>query len=531
MRAFAKLLDQLYFTSANNAKRAYLLDYFRSTPDPDRGFALAALAGTLDFDLFKRGLIRELIEERVDPTLFAMSYDYVGEISETVAHLWPTPPRQPGQPDDTDLPSLSRVIDEFRTAGKADIRSLLADFLDRMNASERWALLKLGTRGLRVGVSARFAKKVVAEFAGVDVHEVEEIWHALAPPYEDLFAWAEGRAPRPSIEGRVVFHPVMLAHPLEDDKVETISPDQFAAEWKYDGIRVQLVGERSGSGVFSRTGDDISGAFPDIRDAIDFRGVVDGELLIIRNGEIGSFQDLQTRLGRKSPSAKMIAERPAGIMLYDALNLDGEDIRPLPFRERRIRLEAFSAPRKGGRFHLSPLVTFESVEALAALRAQIAGEDAGLIEGLMLKRWDAPYLPGRPTGQWYKWKRDPLLLDAVLMYAQRGHGKRSSFYSDYTFGLWKDDQLLPIGKAYFGFSDDELKQLDKWVRAHAIGRFGPVREVEKALVFEVAFDSAHRSKRHKSGFALRFPRISRIRWDKPAHEADQLSALETLVGE
>ncbi|MGF1622686.1 MAG: cisplatin damage response ATP-dependent DNA ligase [Rhodomicrobiaceae bacterium] len=526
MRAFADLLDRLYFTYSNLAKTALLHDYLRHTPDPDRGWAVAAIAGELRFDLFKRALVRDLIVERTDPTLFAMSYDYVGETAETVAHLWPTPPdRMPGQ----DLPPLHEVISEFRERTKPEIRLYLAELLDRATPQQRWALLKLGTQALRVGVSARFMKRALAEYGGVAVSEVEEVWHGLAPPYEELFEWLEGRAAKPDTSEQVVFHPVMLANPLNDTEIAKISPAEFQVEWKYDGIRVQLVSLPAGKALFSRTGDEISAAFPDILEHADFHAVLDGELVVSREGEIASFNDLQQRLNRKTPSPKLIASAPAHLVLYDVLRLGDEDLRALPLSDRRARLERWYVETTPRAMDLSAPLPFTNAEELTVLRASAAEQGGQHVEGLMLKRRASPYIAGRPQGEWYKWKREARLIDAVLMYAQRGSGKRSSFFSDFTFGLWQGDELLPVGKAYFGFTDEELRELDKWIRNNTINRFGPVREVDKALVFEVAFDSVHASTRHKSGVAMRFPRINRIRWDKPAHEADVLDTLKSLI--
>jgi DNA ligase-1 len=527
MRAFAELLDRLYFTHGNLAKAALLHDYFRRTLDPDRGWAVAAIAGELRFELFKRALVRDLMAERIDPALLAMSYDYVGEMSETIAHLWPSPP-----PDAAarELPPLHQVIAEFRSRTKPEIRGYLAGLLDIAAPQERWALLKLGTQSLRIGVSARFLKRILADYGGVELGEVEEVWHGLNPPYENLFAWLEKRGARPDTADRIVFHPVMLSNPLDDVDAGLIGPDEFQAEWKYDGIRVQIVSLPAGKALFSRTGDDVSGAFPDLVGRIDFHAVLDGELVVRRNGAIGSFNDLQQRLNRKTPAAKLVAETPGHLILYDVLRLGEDDLRALPLTERRRRLKAWHEALAPDYMDLSEVLAFTGTDGLFALRASAADAGGPFIEGLMLKRKSSPYIAGRPQGQWYKWKRDPLLVDAVVMYAQRGSGKRSSFYSDYTFGLWRGGELLPVGKAYFGFTDAELRLLDRWVREHTVDRFGPVREVEKALVFEVAFDSVHASTRHKSGVAMRFPRINRIRWDKPAAEADPLDALEKLIG-
>jgi DNA ligase-1 len=261
-------------------------------------------------------------------------------------------------------------------------------------------------------------------------------------------------------------------------------------------------------------------------------------LLVLRGGLVQSFNVLQQRLNRKSVSAKLIEEHPIHIRAYDLLAEGDDDLRDLPFVERRRRLEAFLARAAAPKLDLSPLVGFADFDDLARKRADPvaagAGDDAEAVEGLMLKRWDSPYLPGRPKGPWFKWKRDPFLIDAVLMYAQRGHGKRSSFYSDYTFGVWQGDELVPVGKAYFGFTDEELVEIDRYVRRHTVNRFGPVREVvhgrDQGLVFEVAFEGLARSTRHKSGVAMRFPRIARLRWDKPPHEADRLETLSAMIG-
>ena len=331
----------------------------------------------------------------------------------------------------------------------------------------------------------------------------------------------------------------MLAHPIDEETdFPKLDPADYAAEWKWDGIRIQAVSERGERRLYTRTGDDISHTFPDVLEAMTFEGAIDGELLVVRDGALASFGDLQQRLNRKAVDARMVAAYPAAIRAYDLL-LDGEtDLRDLPFAERRKRLEAFVAHAASPRIDLSPMQPFESWEELAALRANPPDGDAALSEGLMLKRWDSLYEAGRPKGPWFKWKRDPHLIDAVLMYAQRGHGKRSSFYSDYTFGVWRPDaagerHLTPVGKAYFGFTDEELKQLDKFVRDNTVERFGPVRSVKAnldfGLVLEVAFEGLQRSSRHKSGVAMRFPRISRIRWDKPAREADELETLERML--
>jgi DNA ligase-1 len=527
MRAFAELLDRLSFTASRNAKRVLVRDYLRAAPDPDRGWALAALTGALAFDAAKPAFIRKAIEARMDPVLFAWSYDYVGDLAETVALVWPTT----GEAAD---PSLSAIVAALRGASRGQVQGLIETWLDGLDATGRWALLKLLTGGLRVGVSARLAKQAVADLGDATVEQIEEIWHALSAPYGELFAWIEGRAPRPQADAPGRFRPVMLAQAI-DEAIDfpRLDPADYAAEWKWDGIRIQAVSEGGVRRLYSRTGDDISAAFPDVLGALAFDGAVDGELLVMRDGRAASFSDLQQRLNRKTVDARLLAALPAGVRAYDLLALEGEDLRALPFRERRARLEGLIARHGSPRLDLSPLQPFADWPDLARLRADPPPGEAVIAEGIMLKRWDSLYEAGRPKGPWFKWKRDPHLIDAVLMYAQRGHGKRSSYYSDFTFGVWKGEALTPVGKSYFGFTDEELKALDKYVRDNTTERFGPVRAVradrEAGLVLEIAFEGLQRSTRHKSGVAMRFPRIHRIRWDKPSREADELATLERML--
>jgi DNA ligase-1 len=534
MRAFANLLDRLSLTSSRNAKLRLVRDYLAAQPDPERGWALASLTGDLTFDAAKPAMIRKAVEGRIDGQLFRWSYDYVGDLAETVALVWPRKPGANREPD------LSEVVDALRTASRKDTQALLEGWLDACDdADARWALLKLLTGGLRVGLSARLAKQAAADMAlayghTVEVAEIEEVWHALEPPYPELFAWLEGRAERPNPEAPGRFRPVMLAQAVDEvADFAKLDPAAYAAEWKWDGIRVQAVREAGVARLYSRTGDEISGAFPDLMEALDFEGAIDGELLVLRDGRVAPFADLQQRLNRKTVDAKVMAQFPAGIRAYDVLADAGHDVRSLPFWMRRGRLEALIARHPSPRLDLSPLQPFDSWDELARLRADPPAGDAQASEGLMLKRLDSLYEAGRPKGPWFKWKRDPFLVDAVLMYAQRGHGKRSSFYSDYTFGVWREGELTPVGKAYFGFTDEELKQIDKFVRDNTIERFGPVRSVRAdrgfGLVFEVAFEGLQRSTRHKSGVAMRFPRINRIRWDKPSAEADTLETLEGML--
>src|ERR1700676_1828696 len=621
MNRFAELLDRLAYEPGRNNKLRLITKYFREVEDPDRVYALAALTGALSSKHAKPGLIRDLIAARTDPVLFALSHDYVGDLSETVALMWPKgainrkesllghPPPQPspargegaqrnpeqaprskskaasatlsqdsaasalsvpsplageGQGggyrghNDHDAqrpqnlhnnpppPTLTEVVTTLRTLGKTELPKQLTRWLDELDETGRWALLKLVTGAMRIGISARLAKTAVAELGDKDPHEIELMWPGLTPPYLDLFAWLEGRAEKPVNLDPAPFRPVMLAHAIETTDFASLDAADFIAEWKWDGIRVQAGSALDGRGkmlarLYSRSGEDITKSFPGLLPSLHLPGAIDGELLVVRDGRVQSFNVLQQRLNRKVVSPRLIKDYPIHLRAYDLLGEGDTDLRTLPFAERRARLEAFVARLDDTKVDLSPTIPFDSCDALTTARKDPAsagaGEDAEAVEGVMLKRRDAPYLPGRPKGQWWKWKRDPHIIDAVLMYAQRGHGKRSSYYSDYTFGVWTTgedgEQLVPVGKAYFGFTDEELLQIDRFVRRNTTEKFGPVRHVvhepDQGLVLEVAFEGLARSTRHKSGVAMRFPRINRLRWDKPPREPDRLETLERML--
>jgi DNA ligase 1 len=545
MRTFSHLLEELVLTPSRNGKLDLLADHFAREADPDRGYALAAITGDLDIPAVKGATLRAIAAERVDAELFALSYDFVGDLAETIALIWPT-----SGTDASAIPSLGDVVESLQAASRPAALKLTLGWLDAMEAGDRYALVKLATGGLRIGVSARLAKQALAQFAEssgqtIPIEDIEEIWPAQKPPYRALFAWLEGKGERPSGLALAPFRPVMLAHPLDEAALPDLPLSQFQIEWKWDGIRVQAVSDRGQKRLFSRTGDDISAAFPDIIEAMDFEGALDGELLVARmdaadgpSGKpvIGSFGDLQQRLNRKTVSAANLRDHPAFMRVYDLLVDGDQDLRKLPLAERRARLQRFITTLNQSRFDMSEVLHAETLEALATLRRT---PPHGIIEGLMLKRLDSIYEAGRPKGPWFKWKRDPMSVDVVMIYAQRGHGKRSGFYSDFTFAAWTKDpddggQLVPVGKAYSGFTDEELKKLDKFVRDNTTERFGPVRGVtankDFGLVLEIAFEGINQSARHKSGVAMRFPRISRIRWDKPAREADRLETLQKLIG-
>ncbi len=527
MQDFAKLLDTMSTTGSTLAKRRLMADYFKATPDPERGWALAALAGTLVFATAKPGVIRELIASRVDPVLYGLSRDYVGDMAETVSLIWPE-----SKLGNAPL-TLSHVIATLDDSDRKTLQGHIAHWLDTLDAVGRWALLKLITGNIRIGVSARLAKTTLADAFGKEVDEIEQLWHGLAPPYESLFAWLEGRAEKPAQENVAYFMPMMLSHPIEDDELAALDLSAYQVELKWDGIRVQLVRAGDKVAMYSRTGDDISHTFPDMVAAAlkidEPQFVLDGELLTKSGDNIASFNALQQRLNRKTVTSAMLKDSPAHIRLYDILIDNGEDIRALPLSQRRQRLDAWYARHASPSMDISPVLVLENKAALEKIRNDARENPQSGVEGVMIKKLDSPYIAGRPRGHWFKWKRNTLTLDCVLLYAQRGSGKRSSFYSDYTFGVWQESALVPVGKAYSGFTDEELVKLDRWIRGNTGNRFGPVREVKHELVLEIEFDSIHRSARHKSGVAMRYPRVHRIRWDKPAAEADTLENALALV--
>src|SRR6195952_1349865 len=387
MNRFAELLDRLAYEPGRNNKLRLITGYFREVPDPDRGYALAALTGALSFKHAKAGLIRDLIASRTDPVLFALSYDYVGDLSETVALMWPK--AAPALHNNPPPPTLTEVVTTLRTLGKTELPKQLAGWLDELDETGRWALLKLVTGAMRIGISARLAKTAAAALGDKDPHDIELMWPGLTPPYLDLFAWLEGRAEKPVNLDPAPFRPVMLAHAIEDSDFADLDAADFIAEWKWDGIRVQAVSGRDEGGhavsrLYSRSGEDITRSFPDLLPSLHLPGAIDGELLVVRDGRVQSFNVLQQRLNRKIVSPKLIKEYPIHLRAYDLLSEGDNDLRVLPLVERRARLEAFIGKLDDPRIDLSPTIPFGSWDELAAVRADPAsagaGEDAEAVE-------------------------------------------------------------------------------------------------------------------------------------------------------
>src|SRR3954453_9018976 len=358
MNLFAELLDRLAYEPGRNNKLRLITGYFREVGDPDRGYALAAITGALSFKHAKAGLIRDLISERADPELFRLSYDYVGDLSETVALMWPKAALPAGH-NTPPPPTLTEVVTTLRTLGKAELPKQLSRWLDELDETGRWALLKLVTGALRVGVSARLAKTAAAALGDKDPHEIELLWPGLQPPYIELFAWLEGRADKPVSRNAATFRPAMLAHAIEETDLPALNPADYMAEWKWDGIRVQAVSGTDEHGqrvtrLYSRTGDDISKSFPDLTDALRFDGAIDGELLVLREGRVQSFNVLQQRLNRKTVTPKLLVAFPVHLRAYDLLIEGDEDLRELPFSARRARLEHLIARLADPRIDISP---------------------------------------------------------------------------------------------------------------------------------------------------------------------------------
>lgn len=529
MEEFAELLEALNFSPSRNRKIALLADYFAYATQDDRGFAFAALTGRLTFKSVKANLFRTLISERIDPVLFDLSYDFVGDLAETISLVWPnadTPKHHP----------LHEIVAMLTAISRSDAPQLLAGLLDSLPPSSRFALIKLATGGLRVGVSQGLVRAALAKWSGKPETEIEDAWHVGEPPYSALFEWLDGTGEKPASNSAPRWRSFMLAHPATLEELAKFDPDDFIAEWKWDGIRVQVVSDGATTKLYSRTGEEITATFPDIRMPSGFTGVLDGELLA-RSKDVNrlapaTFNDLQQRLNRKSPQQKLIDQFPVFIRAYDLLQINALDLREEPLLTRKAALAELLERFRPDMMDLSPEVAFSSFADLDTMRSSPPDP---AIEGVMLKRKDAPYVAGRTAGLWYKWKKAPMTADVVLMYAQRGHGKRSGLYSDFTFGAWTDDgtALLPVGKAYFGFTDKELALIDRYVRENTVDRFGPIRAVradaQQGLVFELEFEGIGHSNRHKSGIALRFPRISRIRHDKPSREADTVTSMKKLI--
>jgi DNA ligase-1 len=528
VKQFSELYTLLDETTKTSEKVAAMADYFSAAPPGDAAWAAYFLSGRKPRQIVpNRKLVEWAIEEAGIPDwLFAESYDTVGDLAETITLLLP---EGSGEQDLSLQEWVEGRLLPLAAAGEEAQKEAMKQAWRELDSRGRFVLNKLITGAFRVGVSQRLVIQALAQASGVDAkgiaHRLMGEWEPTAEFFQHLVASEGGdhALSRP--------YPFFLAYPLEGDPQEQLGEiGDWQVEWKWDGIRAQLVRRQGQTFLWSRGEELVTDRYPEVVAAsqgLPNGTVLDGELLPWKDGKVLPFALLQQRIGRKTLGPKLLAEVPVIFLAFDLLERQGEDVRARPFQWRRDRLEALLDSLRSETLLLSDLVGAESWEAVASLRE--GSRDRG-VEGFMIKRSSSTYQVGRRRGDWWKWKVDPYTVDAVLIYAQQGSGKRAGLYTDYTFALWDDQgQLVPFAKAYSGLTDEEIRQVDAFVRRNMLERFGPVRSVKPELVFELAFEDIRRSSRHKSGIAVRFPRILRWRQDKPASEADSLETLRALL--
>lgn len=527
MKAFAHLYTQLDETTSTNAKLAAMQAYFNSAAPADAAWAVYFLSGHKPRQVVptRKLLLWAAETTGVPEWLAAESLDAVGDLAETVTLLLPD--AQHGDAGPLHVWVEQKLL-PLRDMAEAEQRLALEQAWHMLDTPQRLVWNKLIAGSFRVGVSQQLVMRALAAVSGLDIkiiaHRLMGAWTPSAAFFEALIAQADSRMAQSQP------YPFFLCYAL-DQPVETLgSIDDWLVEWKWDGIRAQLVRRAAESFLWSRGEELIGERFPEIIEsaaALPDGIVIDGEILSWANGKVLPFARLQRRIGRKKLTRALLEETPAVLMAYDLLENEGQDVRNQPFCERRAQLEQLlrGLPASSA-IVLSPLVEADDWPALARLREQSRQRQ---VEGFVLKQRQSTYGAGRRRGPWWKWKIDPYSIDAVLIYAQSGHGRRASIYTDYTFGIWRDGALVPFAKAYSGLSNEEIREVDRFVRANTIERFGPVRAVKPELVFELAFEAIQRSARHKSGIAVRFPRIARWRRDKTPLDADSLTTIEALL--
>jgi DNA ligase-1 len=539
MKAFAQLFLSLDETNKTNEKVKVLKDYFNSVPDTDKMHMLALFTGRKPKRQINATQIRTWATEvtNIPVWLFEESYHVVGDLAETMALLMPQ------NTDSSSNKTLTDWIGELNELGnktEEERKLWLIESWEMLDMQERFVFNKLLTGSFRVGVSQNLVIKALADITKLDAatltHRIMGNWLPETYTYEQLTQeqGASDDISRP--------YPFFLAYPIQETSEKQKSADdlktslgdaaEWQAEWKWDGIRAQLIKRDGKIFIWSRGEDLATEKFPELHpflNALPDGTVLDGEILSFQNGLPMPFNVLQTRIGRKNLSKKILEDSPVALIAYDCLEYAGEDIRTKNQSQRREILEQLqSATPFPDIFRISALISFSSWDELATLRE---GSRAMIAEGIMLKRKSATYQVGRRRGDWWKWKIDPLSVDAVMIYAQKGHGRRADLYTDYTFAVWDGDKLVPFAKAYSGLTDAEINKVDYFIKRNTLEKFGPVRTVKPELVFEIGFEGINRSNRHKSGIALRFPRILRWRHDKPKEEADTLDNLKALLGD
>jgi len=530
LKDFAFLITALDQTNKTNAKVKALKHYFELANDDDKLWALALFTHRRPKRKVNSTLLKEWVINwtGIPEWLFKESYHVVGDVAETISLLLPDAEKAA----ETDH-SLTHYIDALIEIGALENNEKeqqLKQIYQALNKQERFVFTKLMTGGWRLGVSQNLVTRALAEVYTIDksilAHRLMGNWTPQSTTFNQLILEdnLSDNLAKP--------YPFYLAHPIETEDLKNLpAPDQWQAEWKWDGIRGQIINRDDEISIWSRGEELVTEKFPELvemAEQLPSGTVIDGEILPFKNDEPLPFGSLQTRIGRKNITKTVLDQAPVIFMVYDLLEFEGKDIRTTAIAERHEILKELVVETNHDGLRYSDPVSFKNWNELEAIRKESRSRKA---EGFMLKKLDSPYEVGRKRGNWWKWKIEPLTIDGVLIYAQKGHGRRADLYSDYTFGVWKNEQLVPFAKAYSGLTDAEMKKVDTFVKRNTKEKFGPVRTVKAELVFEIAFEGIQESKRHKSGIALRFPRISRWRTDKPMEEANQLSDLQEMLNQ
>lgn len=528
MRSFAEMFRALDRTTKTNAKVAALADYFQRAEDQDKLWTIALLSHRRPRRTVNSKLLRAWAAEYagIETWILEESYHVVGDLAETIALVLPSPEKESNKT----LTHWIKLVQKLGSLDEEEKREAVVAAWRALDTTERYLFNKLITGGFRVGVSQKLMTRALSKATGIEetnlAHRLMGNWTPDTTTFVDLIysESATDDISRP--------YPFYLAYQLEGAPSDLGTPAEWQAEHKWDGIRGQVIVRNKELFVWSRGEELVTDKYPEyalLAEWLPDGTVIDGEILPFSNGKPLGFNVLQTRIGRKKVNKKLLKEAPIILMAYDLLEFGGQDIRARPMAERRELLEGLLAKHDTkGVILLSPLVEWSAWDELAEERTQARAKHS---EGLMLKRRDSPYRQGRKKGDWWKWKVDPLTIDAVMMYAQRGHGRRANLYTDFTFGVWDGDQLVPFTKAYSGLTDKEFNRITSWVRKNTVERFGPVRSVKPFHVFEIGFEGIRKSSRHKSGVALRFPRMLRWREDKPVEEANTKDDLLALLAE
>lgn len=525
MEAFEKLYESLDQTTSISAKTEALEHFFSEADPRDQVWTIALFTGRRPRRLISSGQLRQWAVEHsgFSEWMVEECYAHVGDLAETLSLLLPPPLASSEQPALHELLLDLLDLQKADEAGKADF---VSHYWRALSPTARFLFNKLLTGGFRVGVSEKLIVKALAK---VYQREESAITYALSGKWDPQNTSLAKLLASNKSEDASKPYPFYLTYALEGEPEDLGHLSHWQAEWKWDGIRAQLIKRAGQVYLWSRGEELLNDSFPDLVEAgqvLPDGTVLDGELVIMDESGLRSFADLQQRLGRKKPSKKLLQQLPAGLLCYDLLEWEGVDYREQPLRLRRAQLETCCATCKSEQLVVSEVLAANAWADLALARSQSRSQ---LAEGLMLKRLDSTYESGRKKGDWWKWKVDPLSVDAVLLYAQQGHGRRAGLYTDYTFAVWDGDKLVTFAKAYSGLTDAEIKEVDKFIKANTLEKFGPVRTVKPELVFEIGFEGIQASNRHKSGVALRFPRILRWRKDKSVDEANDLNELRQLL--